>query len=112
MIFRRSFRIFITGISALTVLAWTGAAALAEGDPAAFRRNVLTRGIDLNALIGRRFRLGEVELSGVEEARPCHWMDRAIGEGSCAGMAGRGGLRCRILKDGWLRVGPVEIVRR
>lgn len=35
MIFRRSFRIFVTGISALTVLAWTGTAALAEGDPAA-----------------------------------------------------------------------------
>lgn len=78
-------------------------------DPSAFRRNVLLRGLELNQLIGREFRLGEVLLFGTEESRPCYWMDEAIGPGACAWMAGRGGLRAKILCDGWLRRGAVEV---
>jgi MOSC domain-containing protein YiiM len=39
------------------------------------RRNVLTRGIDLNALVGRRFRIGEVECLGVELCHPCKHLE-------------------------------------
>lgn len=71
--------------------------------PAVFRRNLITEGIDLPVLIGRRFILQEVELEGMEECRPCYWMDQAVGPGAEAWLRGRGGLRCRILNDGWLR---------
>lgn len=89
--------------------------ALAEerGWPAidwqAFRRNVILEGADLNALVGRRFRLGEVTLEGAEECAPCFWMNEAFGAGTEEWLRGRGGLRCRILESGWLRSGPVEL---
>ena len=72
---------------------------------AALRRNVLVAGLDLAALAGQRFILQEVELEGVEECKPCHWMDQAIGAGAEHWLRGRGGLRCRIRTDGWLRTG-------
>lgn len=77
-----------------------------DADPAAFRRNILTRGLELNDLIGQRFRLGEVELSGSEECKPCYWMDTAVGAGAHESLKGRGGLRCRILRSGVLKTGP------
>ncbi|OIQ98032.1 MOSC domain protein [mine drainage metagenome] len=70
--------------------------------PAALRRNAIVAGADLNALVGRRFRLQGVELEGSEECRPCYWMDQAIAQGSEAWLKGRGGLRCRILSNGVL----------
>lgn len=74
-----------------------------EAVPAAVRRNVLTRGLDLDALIGTEFEFQGVRFAGVEECRPCYWMDEALGPGAEAWLRGRGGLRCRILSDGWLR---------
>ena len=71
----------------------------------AVRRNVITCGVDLNALIGRRFELQGVQFEGVCECSPCHWMDRVIGPGAEAALRDRGGLRARILTDGKLRVG-------
>ncbi len=68
------------------------------------RRNVITEGIDLNSLIGRRFTVQGVEFEGVCECRPCSWMDFAIAPGALAALEGRGGLRAKILKDGKLRV--------
>ncbi len=77
---------------------------------AAFRRNVITEGIDLNTLIGRRFRLGGILFEGTEECRPCYWMDTACGKpGTEALMKGRGGLRCRILESGLIHRGPVTL---
>jgi len=72
--------------------------------PAALRRNLLVSGGDLNDLVGRQFELQGVLLEGTEECRPCYWMDEALGPGAEAWLRGRGGLRCRILTDGWLRV--------
>jgi MOSC domain-containing protein YiiM len=76
-----------------------------ERMPSAVRRNVFTRGVDLDALIGRRFAIQGVRFEGVEECRPCYWMDRAIGAGAEAFLKGRGGLRVRILTGGFLRAG-------
>ena len=72
--------------------------------PAALRRNLLVSGADLNELIGQQFELQGVRFEGTEECRPCYWMDEAVGPGANAWLKGRGGLRCRILSDGWLRV--------
>jgi MOSC domain-containing protein YiiM len=77
----------------------------------AFRRNVVIEGVDLNALIGKTFRLNGVILHGSEECRPCYWMDQACGKpGTEDLMKGRGGLRCKILEDGELCLGAVELV--
>ena len=77
-------------------------------DPSAFRRNVITRGLDLNALIGREFEIQGVRFFGTEECRPCYWMDRAFAPGAEEAMRGRGGLRARIVTDGTLRVSRRE----
>ncbi|MES2996183.1 MAG: MOSC domain-containing protein [Verrucomicrobiota bacterium] len=76
----------------------------------AFRRNVITSGIDLNEWIGRKFSLNGILLEGTEECRPCYWMDSACGKsGTEELMQGRGGLRCRILSDGVLKIGAATI---
>lgn len=74
-----------------------------DASPAHLRRNVVVEGADLNALIGKRFTVQGVDFEGVEECRPCYWMDQAIGAGAEEWLRGRGGLRCRILTDGELR---------
>lgn len=76
----------------------------------AFRRNVVISGIDLNALIGKTFELGGMRFQATEECRPCYWMDQACGKpGTEEIMKGRGGLRCRILDDGVLKIGKVQL---
>jgi MOSC domain-containing protein YiiM len=75
-------------------------------EASACRRNVVVEGVDLNAWVGLRFELGGVEFEGVEECRPCAWMDVAVGAGAEAFLKGRGGLRARVLGDGSLGLGP------
>jgi len=86
------------------------ALSLPGAQPAALRRNLLVRGADLNALVGQEFELQGVRLSGSAECKPCYWMDQAIGPGAEAWLRGRGGLRCRILSDGWLRAEAARLV--
>ncbi len=76
-----------------------------DREPSAFRRNVITRGVDLNALIGVEFEVQGVRFLGSAECSPCYWMDRAFAPGAEAALKGRGGLRAKILSDGVLRVG-------
>jgi MOSC domain-containing protein YiiM len=71
--------------------------------PSAVRRNVFTRGIDLNELIGKDFEIQGIRFEGTEESRPCYWMNRAVAPGTQDFLRGRGGLRARILTDGMLR---------
>ena len=82
---------------------------VADPDYSALRRNVLVSGVDLNSLIGKMFSLGEAVFEGVEECKPCYWMDQAVAPGANAFLAGRGGLRCRILAGGTLRCGAAEL---
>jgi len=77
-----------------------------DGDPGAFRRNVLTRGVGLNDLIDREFEIHGVRFLGAAECSPCFWMDTAFAPGTEAALQGRGGLRARILTDGVLRLDP------
>lgn len=74
-----------------------------DRSPSALRRNVVTAGIDLNALIGKRFEIQGIQFDGPYECRPCHWMDRAFAPGAYAALEGRGGLRARILTTGTLQ---------
>jgi MOSC domain-containing protein YiiM len=73
---------------------------------AASRRNVLTRGVDLNALVGRRFRVGAVECEGVELCEPCLQLARMNDDfGVLRGLVHRGGLRADIVTGGEIAVG-------
>jgi len=71
--------------------------------PSAARRNVITRGVDLNELIGTEFEVQGVRFFATEECRPCYWMDGAFAPGAQEFLKGRGGLRAKILSDGKLR---------
>ncbi len=73
--------------------------------PEEARRNVVTRGIDLHALVGREFRIGAVRAFGQRLCEPCVHLQRLTRPGVIAGLAHRGGLRADILSDGELRVG-------
>jgi hypothetical protein len=74
-------------------------------DFAGSRRNVLTRGIDVNALVGRRFRIGDVICEGRRLCEPCVHLDRLSGPGVLRPLIHRGGLRADVLTDGEIRVG-------
>jgi MOSC domain-containing protein YiiM len=70
--------------------------------PALARRNVITRGVDLKELIGKEFALQGISFLGIEECRPCYWMDGALAPGAQEFLKGRGGLRAKILTSGGL----------
>ncbi|HEY4246814.1 MAG TPA: MOSC domain-containing protein [Lacunisphaera sp.] len=77
--------------------------------PAVFRRNVLTRGTDLNSLIGREFFIQGVRFLGTGECKPCYWMNTAFHPGAEASLQSRGGLRAKILTSGRLRTDAIAI---
>lgn len=73
------------------------------------RRNVVTRGISLNPLVGRRFRIGAVECVGRRLAEPCAHLERLSGSGLLRPLVHRGGLRADILVSGTIALGD-EVV--
>lgn len=81
--------------------------------PILTRRNIVTRGANLNQLIGQEFTLdsgsGPVKFLGTKPCNPCSWMDAMLGEGAHAFLRGRGGMRARILTNGILRRGPAPL---
>lgn len=99
--------ITLVEIEALEALHRDYGIALAAGES---RRNVGTRGVPLNHLVGRRFRVGEVTLLGLRLCEPCGYMEELSGKPVRAGLVHRAGLRAQILTEGWIRVGDaVEI---
>jgi hypothetical protein len=75
---------------------------LSAGDS---RRNIVTRGIDLNALVGREFTIGTVRAFGRRLCEPCVHLQRLTNPGVVAGFAHQGGLRADILTEGEIRLG-------
>jgi MOSC domain-containing protein YiiM len=78
-------------------------------EAAATRRNVVTRGIDVNALVGKRFRIGDVECEGVELCEPCLHLQSLTTPGLIKGLTHRGGLNADILSDGEISVGDAVV---
>jgi MOSC domain-containing protein YiiM len=74
-------------------------------EPRESRRNVVTRGIDVNELVGKRFRVGDVECHGVALCEPCADLQAMTKPGVLKGLAHRGGLNADILSDGDISVG-------
>lgn len=70
------------------------------------RRNIVTRGVNLDALYGKRFRIGAVECYGARECPPCGYIERLTGIAVLnRALSGRGGLRVDILSAGEIAVG-------
>lgn len=81
-----------------------------EIEPGEARRNVVTRGVALNHLVGRRFHVGEVLLQGIRLCEPCKHLARLVEQDVVPGLIHRGGLRAEILEGGTLRAGdPVAL---
>lgn len=81
---------------------------LAPADP---RRNLVTRGVPLNHLVGREFRVGEVRLRGIRLCEPCNHLEGLTEPGAKDALMHRAGLRTEIVREGILRVGdPIEEV--
>jgi MOSC domain-containing protein YiiM len=78
-------------------------------DPGASRRNVVTRGVPLNHLVGKEFWIGNVKARGLKLCEPCAHLQRLSHPKVLPGLIHRGGLRAQILSAGTIRVG--EIVR-
>lgn len=81
-------------------------------DFAATRRNVLTRGIDLDTLIGRTFTIGEVVCRGSRRCEPCAHLELISGPGHLRPLIHRGGLRADILTNGTMRTGATVRLSR
>ena len=81
-----------------------------ELGPGASRRNLVTRGVPLNHLVGVEFQVGGARLEGVELCEPCGYLERVTGKPVRAPLVHRGGLCARVLADGDLGVGdPVRL---
>ncbi len=77
------------------------------------RRNIVTRGVPLNHLVGREFLIGDVRLRGIRLCEPCDYLQKLTGKEVVRGLRHRGGLRAQILTEGVIEAGanirPVEI---
>ncbi|HEX2755992.1 MAG TPA: MOSC domain-containing protein [Candidatus Limnocylindrales bacterium] len=79
-------------------------------EPGATRRNVTTRGIRLNELVGRRFRIGAVACEGTRLCEPCQYLTDLLGKPVLTALVHRAGLRARILTDGDIALGDEVVV--
>ena len=73
------------------------------------RRNIVTRNIDLNALMGKRFRIGGLLCQGSRLAEPCAWLQKTTPAGMLRGLVHRGGLRADILEEGIIKNGDAIV---
>lgn len=69
------------------------------------RRNIVISGINLLALKGKRFRLGNALLEMTGECHPCSRMEETFGEGGYNAVRGHGGITARVLENGTVRLG-------
>ena len=75
------------------------------------RRNISTRGVALNHLVGKKFRVGEATFLGIRLCEPCTHLEEVSGKPVRKGLIHRGGLRAQIVKSGLIRVGDeVELL--
>ena len=94
----------LTLIEAEAIEAFTEETGI-ELSPAESRRQVLTRGIRLNDLVGERFTVGDVECVGQELCEPCNHLQGLTRPGVLRGMVHRAGLRADIVRGGRIAVG-------
>ena len=70
-----------------------------------FRRNIITKGIKLNDLVGKKILVGKVELEGIDLCRPCKHLCEVLGqENIIKEFLRRGGIRCQILTSSSIKI--------
>ena len=102
--FKEDYKGQVTFFASETYERMCGQFGVRDKGPDVFRRNIITVGADLNALIGVEFEVQGVRFLGTQESAPCHWMNTVFAEGAEEALKGNGGLRAKILTDGLLRV--------
>lgn len=80
--------------------------------PDSFRRNIVTSGVRLNDLVGRRFHVGSAILEGMRLCEPCAHLGKLVGPAVVKGMVHRAGLRARIVTGSRVHVGDEVKVAR
>ena len=109
--YKPDFKGQVTFFDAAAVEAVREAFSKPDLSASVFRRNLIVRGIDLSAWVGKRFRFQGIEFEATEECKPCYWMDKVVAPGAeeFLKIGFRGGLRAKILTNGILRVKSGEI---
>jgi MOSC domain-containing protein YiiM len=69
------------------------------------RRNIVTRGVALNDLVGKEFTVGNVRIRGIRLCEPCDFLQKLTGKPVLKGLLHKGGLRAQILTEGTIQVG-------
>ena len=71
-----------------------------------FRRNIITKGVKLNDLVGKKFQIGDVKVEGIDLCRPCRHLCEVLNQDNIIKeFLRRGGLRCQILSSSSIEVG-------
>ncbi len=96
------YEVTLIEIEALEALERDYGVSLAPGEA---RRNIVTRGVALNHLVGREFQIGEATLRGLRLCEPCAHLERLTRRDLIRGLTHRGGLRAQILTGGTIKVG-------
>ena len=103
------------GAREMTLIAREAIDAAAEAagvtfEPIESRRNIVTQGVDLKALLGKRFTIGAVVCEGVRDCPPCVHLDQLTGKRLMPHLVWSGGLRARIVEGGVISVGDEIVV--
>ena len=101
----------LTLIESEEIERFNRAHGLALGD-GALRRNIVTRGVRLNELVGMTFSVGEATLEGVRLCEPCAYLAKRVTQRVLPGLIGRGGLRARVVTGGHVRPGDAITLPR
>jgi len=103
----------VTLISADEVVMTLASIGIEHPDPVLARRNIIVRGLDVEALVNTTFTLeggaGPVRFRALTRANPCAWMDRVFGPGARDALRGHAGIRAEPLDDATLAIGPVTL---
>lgn len=95
----------VTLISEEFIASIAGYTGLPNIDPSQLRRNLVVRGINLNALRYQQFQLGDAVFQATALCHPCSRMEETVGPGTVSAMMGYGGLCCKVLQSGEIALG-------
>jgi MOSC domain-containing protein YiiM len=104
----------VTFLAAESIDQLEGELGTGPFDPALARRNVVTRGLDVESLVHTTFTIdtgqGPIAFRSLTRANPCAWMNVAFAEGARQALRGHAGIRTEPLHDGVLRVGQATLL--
>lgn len=95
----------VTLIQAEHIKAVAAFMNVAEVSPALLRRNIVVKGINLNALKGKQIQIGNAILEMTGYCYPCSRMEENLGNGGFNAMRGHGGITCKVIKEGKITIG-------